>query len=68
MKNMQEQLNVKEISTPRKHVYFYVLLVLATVFTHQILRAGNQEAAGSTPGQQVAQLQQTVNSMAALQK
>ena len=68
MKNMQEQLNVKEISTPRKHVYFYVLLLLSTLFTHQMLHAGNTEATGSTPGQQVAQLQDTVQSMAALQK
>jgi hypothetical protein len=65
MKNMQEQLNVKEISTPRKHLYFYVLLVLGTVFTHQMQRVVNQEAAGSTPGQQVAQLQETVMRSAA---
>ena len=66
MKNLQKQLSVKEISTPRKHLYFYVLLVLGTVFTHQIQHVGNQEAAGSTAGQQVAQLQETVRSAAAL--
>ena len=67
MKNLQ--LSVKEISTTRKHLYFYVLLLLSTLFTHQVLQAGNQEAAGSTPGQQVVQLQETVmRSAAALQR
>ena len=68
MKNMQEQLSLKEISTPRKHLYFYVLLLLSTLFTRQMLQAGNHEAAGSTAGQQVAQLQETVRSVAALQR
>ena len=68
MKNLQKQLSVKEISTTRKHLYFYVLLLLSTLFTHHMLHAGNHEAAGSTPGQQVAQLQETVRSVAALQR
>ena len=68
MKNMQEQLSLKEISTPRKHLYFYVLLLLSTLFTNKMLHAGNHEAAGSTAGQQVAQLQETVRSAAALQR